>query len=577
MCRGCNPTCAFSYVGGLLVNSSFVFLISWGTAVFWPIGFAIAVLYTAGLFAVGTYLRKRESPVPAINLLYLVGVVGVGASGMILAYNVTGCNSRSGSSSSSTSQDWVFDAVASNASTDVVAWAGLSRWRSDRSDATYAFVPSTGATYFRGRNGTSSHSEYLIRASAGVPPVLVSDAITSPSYLHLVGEPSSHLCFVGWSTSPISGVYNCDSRVYCCSIGTDCALSLAAVAPLAATAEPCNPTDLLVDAAGVLWLKTNAPFGVSSSSGVVYRVGPPFTSASLASRPVSASYPPPPPPSTPGAAPSSSSASGGCNSEHAFRMMALAALLLATLPSLGTALWLWWKLSIPSMAFAAFALLSAVVLNSYALADPRGTHAYDVIKWWFALFGFVWLVGAAAVKLAERADDETIAWAINAGSIAYFAAVHAITQVPFSATAFGWVVYNVVLTLPMLALAVVVAGVSAGLPLLLASAGILIDTYKVTNEIVALLGDPTIQLFVRFLVLATVGVGIVALGVLYPRYQAPLAEWVDAMASLVCVRCRRRSLIDGAPKTRNDDKEAAMSDGRRVTPDGGAALVTQGL
>jgi hypothetical protein len=240
---------AVSYVGGLLVNSSFVFLISWGTAVFWPIGFAIAVLYTAGLFAVGTYLRKRESPVPAINLLYLVGVVGVGASGMILAYNVTGCNSRSGSSSSSTSQDWVFDAVASNASTDVVAWAGLSRWRSDRSDATYAFVPSTGATYFRGRNGTSSHSEYLIRASAGVPPVLVSNAITSPSYLHLVGEPSSHLCFVGWSTSPISGVYNCDSRVYCCSIGTDCALSLAAVAPLAATAEPCNPTDLLVDAA----------------------------------------------------------------------------------------------------------------------------------------------------------------------------------------------------------------------------------------------------------------------------------------------------------------------------------------
>jgi hypothetical protein len=196
---------------------------------------------------------------------------------------------------------------------------------------------------------------------------------------------------------------------------------------------------------------------------------------------------------------------------------------------------------------------------------------------WFALFGFVWLVGAAAFKLAERADDETIAWAINAGCIAYFAAVHAITQVPFSATAFGWVVYNVVLTLPMLALAVVVAGVSAGLPLLLASAGILIDTYKVTNEIVALLGDPTIQLFVRFLVLATVGVGIVALGVLYPRYQAPLAEWVDAMASLVCVRCRRRSLIDGAPKTRNDDKEAAMSDGRRVTPDGGAALVTQGL
>jgi len=231
------------------------------------------------------------------------------------------------------------------------------------------------------------------------------------------------------------------------------------------------------------------------------------------------------------------------------------------------------------MAFATFAGLSAVTLNTYALFDPAGTHAFDVIKWWFALFGFAWLVGAAAVKLAERSDDETIAWAVNAGSIAYFAAVHAITQVPFSATPFGWVVYNLTLTLPMLALAVVVAGVAAGLPLLLASAGILIDAYKATNEIVALLSDPVIALFVRFLVLATVGVGIVGVGVLYPRYATPLAQWVDEMAALLCFRCRRRSLIDGAPGALKEDKEAAFgaTEHRRAPTSDGASLVTQGL
>jgi hypothetical protein len=45
----------------------------------------------------------------------------------------------------------------------------------------------------------------------------------------------------------------------------------------------------------------------------------------------------------------------------------------------------------------------------------------------------------------------------------------------------------------------------------------------------------------------------------------------------VCVRCRPRSLVDGGASGPPDDKVAAMADGRRGTPDGGATLVTQGL
>lgn len=108
-----------------------------------------------------------------------------------------------------------------------------------------------------------------------------------------------------------------------------------------------------------------------------------------------------------------------------------------------------------------------------------------------------------------------------------------------------WILYNAVCPLYLLGLAVVVSGVAAGLPLLLASAGLVMDTWKATDEIVSLVSDPTLQLFVRFIVLAAVGVGIVALGILYSRYQKPIADWVDAQAARLCVTCR--------PKTADSD------------------------
>ena len=67
--------------------------------------------------------------------------------------------------------------------------------------------------------------------------------------------------------------------------------------------------------------------------------------------------------------------------------MAIVTLALATLPSLGTAVGLWWRLHAPSMAFATFAALSGLVMNIYFIIEPSGVSAVDVIKWWFFSFG----------------------------------------------------------------------------------------------------------------------------------------------------------------------------------------------
>ena len=93
MCKVCvNPAVAFSWLGAILVNSAIIALISWGTANYWPIGLAISMLYTALLFCVAQRLRKREdSPSVVIDILLLLGVVGIGSTGLILTYNLLGC------------------------------------------------------------------------------------------------------------------------------------------------------------------------------------------------------------------------------------------------------------------------------------------------------------------------------------------------------------------------------------------------------------------------------------------------------------------------------------------------------
>lgn len=225
--------------------------------------------------------------------------------------------------------------------------------------------------------------------------------------------------------------------------------------------------------------------------------------------------------------------------------MALALLFLATLPALVTSVVLWWRLQSPAMSFSTFAAVSGLTINLYAVIDPDGSEALDLVKWWFLTFGGVWLVAFAFLKLTNRASPSTIAWAVNVGCLAYFAAAHALTEVPITDVAWRWVVYQFASVLPMLLLAVIFSGASAGLPLVLASAGIFIDAYKITTELTNLVDDGTLQIFIRFLTLGVVGVGVVLAGIGYNRYQKSISGAVDFVATRACGPCRRPAV---APK-----------------------------
>jgi len=545
-CPGCNPTTAFSWVGGVLVNASFVALISWGTASFWPIGLALAIIYSALLFLGAVCLRRRSNAKQlalVIDILLVLGIVGVAASGSILSYNVLGCGAPRPVGPSGSEISWTFPQGAAQGSTEVAAWAALPMYESGQR-ASFVFAPSTASVFFGG-NVNRTFGSRLWVASGSSQPIPLAAELRNPNDLV---STLNHVCFTAYLTASDTG-----SAVYCYAADGS---SYTTVSVSSAINGRCcsNPQGLLVIGGDKLYWKDQAPFGSSPSEGVVYRAEPPFTSATLLSVPTSAAFPPPAPPASPG---SGNSGGDGCDSEEGFRRMAIAILFLATLPALVSSVVLWWRLGSPAMSFTTFGAVSGLTINIYAIIDPDGSEAYDLIKWWFLAFGAAWLIAFAFLKLTNRVSTSTIAWAVNVGCLAYFAAAHALTEVPITDVPWRWVVYQFISIIPMLVLAIVVSSTAAALPLVLASAGIFIDAYKIMTEITELVEDETAKIFIRFLTLGAVGVGVVFAGIAYNRYQQSISDAVEFVATRACGPCRKPKVepkgeggsVNGAPVT----------------------------
>ena len=194
-----------------------------------------------------------------------------------------------------------------------------------------------------------------------------------------------------------------------------------------------------------------------------------------------------------------------------------------------------------------------------------------MIKWYHTIAGACWLAVFASLKLADppraaaasrRVGDATLIWALNTGCLAFFSAMHAVTQVPVTSDALSWLAYNALCVVPLMLLALIATSSSSsasGLPLLFASAGLLMDTWKIADELTALVSDGTLQMFIRFLTLGAVGFGVVFAGWAYNKHKALLAEKVEEYAARACGPCRKTS--GGAV----GGKGAPVASGSKVT------------
>lgn len=185
MCGGCSPATCCSYVGGILINGSFIALISWGTAVFWPIGLGLSAIYAVLLFTGAACLaRRKKAPRIAVDLLYLLGVIGVGVTGVILAYNTVGCDALRPPNGSG--EDWV-TRLDSSTPTEVRDWVAEPRWTTGAT-----FVQTSGGSLFFAGSNETHYTRLLWRSAGGATPHAVSDDLSHPT--GLVSD-ASRVCF----------------------------------------------------------------------------------------------------------------------------------------------------------------------------------------------------------------------------------------------------------------------------------------------------------------------------------------------------------------------------------------------
>ena len=536
MCCGCTGAQAFNVVGAILINFSFAALISWGTAVLWPLGLALSLAYALFLYLAAGWLSKHKMPVTAtVDLALLLFCIAVGVSGSILAYNVVGCGTPYNPAYTGDSTMWVFPTSATS-DPQVVGWASQNKWDSG-SRATFAFEPAASAVLFSARNGTGHDDGVWLTAPSAPEPTRLVSSLKSPS--SFVALPTSSLvCFAAYEDSGGSGGSG-GSAIHCAHPSTGSVRRLEGAHPLV------NPSSLLVASDGTLWFKADPPFGgVSVPAGVAYKAGPSdgFATAALVSQPSggTTSFPSPPPPNAPGAG----GALPACDSIEGFRMRAVAFLFLAVVPSVLAVALIAIKRRAASMAFGAYAGAFALVINVFAIFEPAGRGAFELIKYYHAIGGACWLGALVGLKLSGRvAQPGVLTWGLNTGVLAFFAAMHACTEVPITSSVLGWLLYNLLVVIPLLLLAVICTDLpsAAGLPLLFASAGVLMDTWKVADELTKLVTDASLRMFIRFLTLGTIGVGVVGAGVVYNRHKAQVASRVDELARLACAPCRRNN------------------------------------
>ena len=97
-------------------------------------------------------------------------------------------------------------------------------------------------------------------------------------------------------------------------------------------------------------------------------------------------------------------------------------------------------------------------------------------------------------------------------------------------------------------------------PLLFVSAALIIDTYKITDELTKLVDDSTAQIFIRFVVLGAVGVGVIAAGIAYNRVSKDIAAAVERVTARLCRPCRRPTA-----KPADDSSEGERSAAREIS------------
>jgi len=517
----------FTWLSALLVNVAFLSLITWGADEFWPIGMGLSTIYTLIILAIASRLDskqrtsasigtaalhdeddeeydegnpttmrhsrirkiimdddldlsilslKEEEVSSLVNLLYFLSVVSLGVTGFFLVVNlIPSCDNPIFSISHPLPPSrYTWQANLDTIPSSVQDWATSENlWLYPEVSGSFAYVPSSGVTLFRG-SGYDAHvaegsspssyysrfqepasSSYLWMVRESSPPVL-QEGFSFPGAIVTVSDDA--VCFPAIpsslsrddSTDMMSSKQQRKDYAMYCSNGLEFHQETfnttdGSEAPAAhgSTLKAFYPVD------GTLWYKE-----ILQSNVIIYSLDPKTMVSTLHSINIqdNSSH--------------TSATEVPCDIGHLYQVLAIVSLLASVLPMIGLTFLLGKKKKIPSMGIAAYINISlAYVCLNIFLSPNEIEDLSSNFHIWFAISGLVCLLfstyllltlrqeGSNAPRWVEKSHEKQCRSLLGVSAVAFAWGTSMVLADIFDQPeySFGWwLLYNTIVCMPLL-------------------------------------------------------------------------------------------------------------------------------
>mmetsp|Transcript_24661 Transcript_24661/g.24976 ORF Transcript_24661/g.24976 Transcript_24661/m.24976 type:complete len:584 (-) Transcript_24661:1381-3132(-) len=526
----------FVWAGAILINASFVALITYGSATNWIIGFVFSAFYAAFLLVFGFWLRRRhtnmvnqqtmeEGVIPdesrmfgsnslLTNIVFLLAVVAIGVFGTYLPLFVISPCATAEYSYSSPNRNCDLDPT-SNVPTSVESWWN---YESDilMDQSSFAYLPDSDTTIFQGSNQENKIGLWKVSGSGRAPENFPN--VSYPHNFFVIGNQSA-VCFLAQVETASTNV-----ETLACTDGESLDFF------------ENNENYYLrrqIYSDGLIWLRSNSDVCYDE----LYSIDP----ANLTD--LSPHMQPP--------INESSEESGNECSDADFRVLFVGLLFLSALPTVVTSFVLGFRVKVPSMALSGYVSLTYMVFCLVLVVQLSFDDVYDFFRWWLVFTSGPWLLLLTLGDLTKRMTKYALAWGINFSALVYIVAMFFLLQVFSKEHFWRWAVLTVLGIIPL-----IFVSLATNQPFLmvLAALGLLVEIGRLAFYI-ADASDMGAGLIVS-IVLALSGLLLGCLGFLLSKHYSKIQSTVDVLTDRYLGRWKLSSDNEQSSGGKTSDKSS---------------------
>mmetsp|Transcript_18026 Transcript_18026/g.50077 ORF Transcript_18026/g.50077 Transcript_18026/m.50077 type:complete len:558 (-) Transcript_18026:272-1945(-) len=507
------------WLGFVILNIAAWGIIGVSSALAWPLGFSVCLVYTGLLMGMATCLPRYGDQYKSFeNLLWVLGCIFVFVLGLYLSINVvcpqadTGSCPSTGGGSSGVDFGQIdndLKKLLPNASSSTLQdWAAIDMFY-DKNGA--SFVDFAGYTVFSGSNA-SQGERFLLRSDGSTTNQVVMPVLTNPTNFMSFG---SNAYFIAVSSDVTPGLYSFTP--------TGVAQGTASLVKAFNTSKWINVWGLTADN-GSMFFKVGEPCSGGFVNSVVRSDGTPEGTVDLRGIDRCANFVFIGNPTTedPGIVPT-----GSTKPSVTFWSI----IFLGVVPMMLLASFILIRKKCPGMFLNLFYGFGLAVILVYIIAEnDEGESVFTFLKWFITIYtSFAYLAISLASLLVHplpKLVEEMKDWIMVFAGVPFFVMMHIDLEIPVTDDAWRWILYNVVIVVQMLISIIV----GRTLPMVLGALCTFVTSWKISYEIVvAIFGDNNMGSFEVLVLLgfmALQGISIIVGAIVYASKRAKIEDVV---------------------------------------------------